>query len=293
MRRADRALHGGGMQMAAGGRLAGKVAIVTGAGQGIGRGIARRFAREGARILVAEWNEETGARTAGELAPLGGEGRFLRTDVGRREDVERAVATALSAFGRIDVLVNNAWSGASLGRVEWRTTEEMEAALRVGFLSNFWSMQAVFPIMKRQGGGRIINLCSLNGVNAHMYTVHYNAAKEAVRALTRTAAREWARHAILCNVICPAAATEAYRAVMAANPELERTVLSANPMGRMGEPEEDIGGAALFLASDDARYVTGNTLFVDGGSHINGAAWAPELPEELPGAGSAPRGDGR
>jgi NAD(P)-dependent dehydrogenase (short-subunit alcohol dehydrogenase family) len=292
MRRAAEAQRGGGTQMAAGGRLAGKVAIVTGAGQGIGRGIARRFAREGASIVVAEWNEETGARTASELAALGGEGRFVRTDVGRREDVEGSVEAALSTFGRIDVLVNNAWSGAPLGRVEWRRTEEMEAALRIGFLSNFWSMQAVFPVMKRQGGGRIINLCSLNGVNAHMYTVHYNAAKEAVRALTRTAAREWARHAILCNVICPAAATEAYRAVIAANPEMERTILATNPMGRMGDPEEDIGGAALFLASDDSRYVTGNTLFVDGGSHINGAAWAPELPEEMPGgAGARIRGD--
>jgi NAD(P)-dependent dehydrogenase (short-subunit alcohol dehydrogenase family) len=264
------------------GRLAGKVAIVTGAGQGIGRGIARRFAREGARVLVAEWNAETGARTAGELPALGGEGRFVRTDVGERKQVDAAVADAVSAWGRVDVLVNNAWAGPPMGRVEWKTTDEMEQALRVGFLSNFWSMQAVFPHMKRQGGGRIVNLCSLNGVNAHMYTVHYNSAKEAVRALTRTAAREWARHNILCNVICPAAATEAYRAVMDKNPEMEHAILAQHPMHRMGDPEEDIGGVALFLASEDSRYVTGNTLFVDGGSHINGSAWAPELPEELP-----------
>ena len=102
------------------GRLAGKVALVTGAGQGIGRGIARRFAREGARVLVAEWNAETGARTAGELAALGGEGRFVRTDVGERDQVDAAVAAALDAWGRIDVLVNNAWAGAAAGprRVE-------------------------------------------------------------------------------------------------------------------------------------------------------------------------------
>ncbi len=264
------------------GRLEGRVALVTGAGQGIGRGIARRFAREGARVLVAERNEETGARTAAELAALGGEGRFLRTDVGERSQVDAAVREASTAWGRLDVLVNNAWAGPPMGRVEWKTSEEMEQALRVGFLSNFWSMQAAFPAMKRQGGGRIINLCSLNGVNAHMYTVHYNAAKEAVRALTRTAAREWARHNILCNVICPAAATEAYQAVMKANPAMEQAILAQHPMQRMGDPEEDIGGAALFLASEDSRYVTGNTLFVDGGSHINGSAWAPELPEEMP-----------
>ena len=265
------------------GRLEGKVALITGAGQGIGRGIARRYAREGARVLVAEIDAETGARTAEELAALGGEGHFVATDVGERAAVDAAVAEAVTRWGRVDVLVNNAWAGPPLGRVEWKTTEEMEQALRVGFLSNFWSMQAVFPHMKRQGGGRIINLCSLNGVNAHMYTVHYNAAKEAVRALTRTAAREWARHEILCNAICPAAATEAYRKVMDANPALEKALLAQHPMGRMGDPEHDIGGVALFLASEDSRYVTGNTLFVDGGSHINGSPWAPELPEEMPG----------
>jgi NAD(P)-dependent dehydrogenase (short-subunit alcohol dehydrogenase family) len=269
------------------GRLAERVAIVTGAGRGIGRGIARRFAREGARVLIAEWDAATGARTAGELAALGGEGRFLRTDVGERAQVDAAVADALGAWGRVDVLVNNAWAGPPMGRVEWKTSEEMEQALRVGFLSNFWSMQAVFPHMKKQGGGRIINICSLNGVNAHMYTVHYNAAKEAVRALTRTAAREWAPWNVLCNIICPAAATEAYRAVMDANPALEKQLLALHPMHRMGDPEEDIGGVALFLASDDSRYVTGNTLFVDGGAHINGSPWAPELPEERPRAAGA------
>ncbi len=261
------------------GRLEGKAVLITGAGQGIGRGLARRFAREGARITLAEWNGETGPRVAKEVEELGAEAHFVRTDVGVKEQVEAAVQATVERFGGVDVLVNNAWSGAPMARVEQRTTEEMENALQVGFLSNFWSMQAVFPHMKARGGGRIVNFCSLNGVNAHMYTVHYNAAKEAVRALTRTAAREWARHGITCNVICPAAATEAYVAVMSQNPEMEKALLAQHPMGRMGDPEEDIGGAALFLVSDDSRYVTGNTLFVDGGSHINGSPWAPELPE--------------
>ena len=264
------------------GRLEGKAAIITGAGQGIGRGIARRFAREGAKVMVAERDEQTGAQTASELKDLGGDGKFIQTDVGQKDQVDAAVQATVDAYGRVDILVNNAWAGPPLARLEWRTTEDMEVALRVGFLSNFWSMQAVFPHMKELGEGRIINLCSLNGVNAHMYTVHYNTAKEAVRTLTRTAAREWARHRILCNAICPAAATESYVAVMSQNPEMEKEILANHPMHRMGDPEADIGGAALFLASDDSRYVTGNTLFVDGGSHINGAAWNPELPEEMP-----------
>ena len=263
-------------------RLKGRVSIVTGAGQGIGRGIARRFAREGATVVVAEWNPETGARTVAEVEELGAQALFVKTDVSEKEDVEAAVNQTLASFGRIDILVNNAWSGASMGRVEWKTTEEMERAMRVGFFSNLWSMQAVFPHMKKQGWGRVINLCSLNGVNAHLFTVPYNTAKEAVRTLTRTAAVEWARFGIVCNVICPAAATESYVEVMSKNPEMEKTILARHPMGRMGDPEDDIGSVALFLASDDARYVTGNTLFVDGGSHINGADWNPELPEEMP-----------
>ena len=264
------------------GRLNGRTAVITGAGQGIGRGIARRFAREQARILVAERDEASGRETVAQASALGAEAHFVPTDVGVQEQVVGAIAEAVGRFGGLDILVNNAWSGAPMARVEWRETEEMEAAFRVGTLSNFWSMQAAFPHMKARGGGRIINLCSLNGVNAHPFTVHYNMAKEAVRAITRTAAREWAVHGILCNVICPAAATEAYRAVMKANPEMEKSLLAAHPMHRMGDPEEDIGGVALFLASDDSRYVTGNTLFVDGGSHINGSPWAPELPDEKP-----------
>jgi NAD(P)-dependent dehydrogenase (short-subunit alcohol dehydrogenase family) len=131
-------------------------------------------------------------------------------------------------------------------------------------------MQAVFPHMVAQGGGRIINFVSLNGINAHMYSADYNAAKEAIRALTRTAAREWARHNVLVNAIAPAAATPAYEAFAEAAPENAAEMLEQNPMGRMGDPEHDIGGVALFLASDDSAYVTGNIVFADGGSHING-----------------------
>ena len=130
-----------------------------------------------------------------------------------------------------------------------------------------------------QGGGRIINICSLNGVNAHLFTPEYNVGKEALRTLTRTAAREWARHGIRANVICPAAATATYRRVAGAEPGDDRRDPRSNPMGRMGDPERDIGGVAVFLASDDARYLTGNTLFVDGGGHINGVPWSPDLPD--------------
>lgn len=262
------------------GRLEGRVALVTGAGFGIGRGIARRFAREGSAVTVAEIDPMSGERTAAAVDELGGRGLFVRTDVTDKAACQAAVAATVGRFGRVDVLVNNAWGGGTIKRLEHKTDDDMLHGLRLGFLSHFWLMQAVFPHLRAQGGGAIVNLCSLNGVNAHMYSAEYNTAKEASRALARTAAREWARHGIRVNVICPAAATEAYEAFAAMAPANAASLLVQNPMGRMGDPEEDIGGVALFLASDESRYLTGNTLFVDGGSHINGVQWDPGLADD-------------
>ncbi len=261
-------------------RLHDKVAIVTGAGQGIGRGIARRFASEGAKLTIAEINTETGTAAAAEIeAEFGVPAIFTATDTASKSSVRAMVDATVERFGRIDILVNNAWGGGSFSRLEYKSDEDMRHGFDVGVLGVFWAMQAVFPHMRRNGGGRIITLCSLNGVNAHLYTAEYNSAKEAARALTRTAAREWARHNILANIVCPAAVTPAYEMFRAASPENAAALLKQNPMGRMGDPEQDIGGVALFLASDDSRYVTGNTIFADGGSHINGVSWDPELPD--------------
>jgi len=262
------------------GGLEGKVAVVTGAGEGIGLGIARRFVREGATVVVAEVDETTGAAAERQLVDeLGGRAQFVPTDVADQASVEAMIDATVRDHGGVDVLVNNAWGGGSMVRLEHSTASQMEHGLRLAFWAAYWSMQRCFPAMKAAGGGSIISVCSLNGVNAHPFTAEYNTGKEAVRSLTRTAAREWARHGITANVICPAAATAAYRAVAAADPALIAETLRNNPMGRMGDPEADIGGVAVFLASDDAGYVTGNTLMVDGGSHINGVTWAPDLPD--------------
>jgi NAD(P)-dependent dehydrogenase (short-subunit alcohol dehydrogenase family) len=261
------------------GRLQDRVAIVTGGGDGIGRGITRKFASEGARVLVAEINEETGRQVAKECeADFGADVRFLRTDAASKDDNLAMIAHAKETWGTVDVLVNNAWgNGGGIGRVEHKTDDEMLRGIYMGFLGPFWAMQAVLPIMKAQGRGNVVNICSLNGVNAHMGSVQYNAAKEALRSASRTAAREWAAWQIRVNIICPAAKTASSRQVFAEHPELEKSADLANPMLRMGDPEDDIAPVALFLASDDARYVTGNTLFVDGGAHINGSSWAPDL----------------
>jgi NAD(P)-dependent dehydrogenase (short-subunit alcohol dehydrogenase family) len=256
-----------------GGRLAGRVAVVTGGGLGIGRAVVRRFAAEGARVLIAELDPTAGQEAADEVRAAGGQARFLRTDVTDREQVEAMVAAAVDAWGALDILVNNAWGAGTVGRVERKSDEQLDRGLRMGFYGPFWAMRAAFPHMARRRWGRVLNMCSLNGVNAHMGTLEYNAAKEALRTLTRTAAREWAPTGVVVNAVCPGARSAAFARVMDAHPELAAAAEAANPMGRIGDPDEDIAPVALFLASDDCRYVTGNTVFVDGGAHINGVSW--------------------
>jgi Dehydrogenases with different specificities (related to short-chain alcohol dehydrogenases) len=259
------------------GRLAGRAAVITGAADGIGQGMARRFVREGGAVLVVDFDAGKGEETTRDLQFLGGRAAFFACDVTDKAQVQVAVQACVDQFGSVDILVNNAYRGTGASRIEKKSDEIFEQGLDMCLYAAKWSMEAAFPHMRERRWGRIINIASLNGVNAHMGTAEYNVGKEALRAYTRTAAREWAGYGICANVICPAAASASYRRFKEMAPDVAAATAAANPMGRMGDPEADIGGVALFLASEDARYLTGNTLYVDGGGHINGVPWIPDL----------------
>ncbi|QGP81244.1 SDR family NAD(P)-dependent oxidoreductase [Sphingobium sp. CAP-1] len=257
--------------------LDGRTALVTGGGQGVGQGVARALAQAGAHVAIAQRKAGQGEEEAQYLRDTYGvDALFIKTDVTSRAEVDAMVEQAHERFGRLDILVNNA--GASFPkRLEKHTDEEMEGSFALNYHAVFWAMRAAFPIMKAQGYGRVINMGSLNGVNAHMFTVAYNASKEAMRALTRTAAVEWGAHGITSNIICPSATSPQAQDYFAANPEMTKAILQQVPAGRFGDAEQDIGPIAVFLASEGGGYMNGNTLFADGGGHINGVAWRPEV----------------
>jgi len=250
------------------GRLQDRVAIVTGAGQGVGRGIALAFAREGASVVLAEFDEATGSGVAAEIEALGRPALFVQCDVTSRNSVEAAVSAAVERFGGIDVLVNNAQRApaAPLPLME-HTEETLDLCFDTGFRGTFHFMQACHPHLK-QRGGRIINVGSGAGIEGLVGQGAYGAAKEAIRALSKTAAREWGPDGINVNVICPLAKSPGMERLLQLAPEMERRMTAGNPIARIGDCESDIGPVAVFLASDDARYVTGHTIPADGGSTI-------------------------
>lgn len=242
-------------------RLSGKTAIVTGGAGGIGRGITRAFVKEGASVLAVDINDDAGTALVDEL---GNSVRFLNADIAVEANAETIVAAAVEAFGGVNVLVNNAH--ASLQAPLLETTQDMlDLSFNTGFYPTFWLMKAAHAHLMEVDGS-VINFASGAGINGQPNQGSYAAAKEAIRAISRVAANEWARDGINVNVISPLALTEGVENYIAANPGIEKKLLAGTPMRRFGNPESDIGRVAVFLASDDASYMTGQTMMVDGGS---------------------------
>ncbi len=245
--------------------LKGKTAIITGGGRGLGEQIAKGYAEAGANIVLCSRKVEACEDTARGLAALGVETLAIQCDVSNPNDIQKVVDETISRFGRIDILVNN--SGASWGAPSLEMPlDAWNKVINVNLTGTFLMSQAVGKVMAEQGGGKIVNIASVAGLGGThpdmMDTVGYNASKGAVITLTKDLAVKWGRHQINVNAIAPGFFPTKMSKVL-----IERgkdTLEYMTPLGRLGG-EEDLKGVALFLASEAARYVTGQVIVVDGG----------------------------
>jgi NAD(P)-dependent dehydrogenase (short-subunit alcohol dehydrogenase family) len=245
-------------------KLAGKVALITGAGQGVGLGIAQTFASAGASLVITGRDEAKLRAVVPELESRGARTAVCVANVRQRDGARRAVQLAIERFGALDVLVNNASSVKSGVSLEDHDDEAIALTLESGLFGTIYHMQEAFPHLKQRGGS-IINFGSRQGIVGAPGFAIYAASKEGIRGLSRAAAREWGPHRIRVNVIVPAALSPAAKKFTEEFPEQAQTYLKEVSLGHFGDCEKDIGPAALFFASDDSRYVTGQTLAVDGG----------------------------
>jgi NAD(P)-dependent dehydrogenase (short-subunit alcohol dehydrogenase family) len=245
-----------------------RVVIVTGAGRGIGRGIAHHIGRNGASVALVEFRASRLARVAGELEALGVPNLGVECDVSDRDAVFAMVDRVLERFGRVDGLVNNAQAMCPYMDLDQVRPEHLDVVMDSGPRGTLWCMQAVYPPMRGQGSGRIVNFASGAGISGAAGLGPYNAAKEAIRALTRTAAREWGRYGISVNCVCPASAGHRRPLEEGASPHRKAIFdrHGEHPMRRDGDAEDDIAPAVQFLLSDASRFLTGETLKVDGGA---------------------------
>ena len=248
-------------------RLANKVCVVTGGGSGIGRATCRLFAAEGARLVVADKNEAAAEAVAGECRAEGAEAVALGIDVSRAADAERMVAETLRAFGRLDVLVNNAGYGIA-GSVLDTDEKAWDDLMAVNVRGVFLCSKYAIPVMKAQGGGTIVNTASVVASVGIRNRAAYCASKGAVAALTRAMAIDHVEDGIRCNAIAPGTIDTPYFDDIlrrSPDPEAVRRALAARQLlGRLGTPEE-IAAGILFLASDESRFATGTILTLDGG----------------------------
>jgi NAD(P)-dependent dehydrogenase (short-subunit alcohol dehydrogenase family) len=256
-------------------KLDGKVAIVTGAGRGIGRGISKALAAAGAKVVLASRSPEPLERTAGEIRALGGEALPLVCDVGDEQQVKHVVSGTIDAYGRLDIVVNNAQSWGPPGErvivppftpLHELPEEWWDNTFQTGVKAVFYFCKAAFPYLKERGG-KVINIGSAGGTVGTPFLGDFSANKEAIRGLSKSLAREWGTYEIQVNVICPLIATEPLEQSVAGGSATEKKVHPV-PAGRLGDADRDAGPLAVFLASSDSDYLTGQTFMLDGGLTI-------------------------
>ena len=245
-----------------------KVAIVTGAGQGIGKGIALCLAKRGVKVVCTGRREAPIQQTVAEIEELGGQGLAMTCDSADRARVEEVVKAAVDTFGSIDVIVNNGQAIVPSAPVEDTTYENMLAAWQSGTIGSLNYMQAAFPYMKEQHEGRIINFASATGMFGIAGQLAYGSNKEALRGLTKIAAKEWGQYGICVNVVLPGAESPAAKAWAEKFPEEYQKQVMLNPMHRFGDPEDDIAPVVGFLAGPDSCYYSGQSVIVDGANSI-------------------------
>jgi NAD(P)-dependent dehydrogenase (short-subunit alcohol dehydrogenase family) len=245
-------------------RLESKVALITGAASGMGASMARIFAAEGAKVMVADMLEAEGKEVVAGIVKANGAAMFLRLDVSSEAEWKAAVDATVAAYGRLDILVNNAGlSGSAVQDLYY--TAAWDRLMAVNARGAFLGMKFAVPLMKAQGGGSIVNISSISGVTGqHGIHVAYNASKGAVRTLTKVAAVQHGTDNIRVNSVHPGLMPPMRSSGRTADPEVRALMLRQVPLGRAGRVEE-VANAVLFLASDEASYITGAELYVDGG----------------------------
>jgi NAD(P)-dependent dehydrogenase (short-subunit alcohol dehydrogenase family) len=252
------------------GKLDNRVAVVTGSASGIGKAIAQLFVKEGAQVVVSDIQDELGQKL---VKSLGKKASFIHADVSSENDVKSMIDYSVKTYGHLDCLVNNAGMGGVLGELETIPAEGFDRTIAILLRGVFLGMKHAAPVMKRQGGGNIINMASIAGLRGVSQNHPYSAAKAAVIQITRTVAMELAPYKIRVNSICPGSivtsifgASKGMSSAESAETyeNLTRLFERAQPLLRAGLPE-DIANAALWLASDDSSFVTGHALVVDGG----------------------------
>jgi NAD(P)-dependent dehydrogenase (short-subunit alcohol dehydrogenase family) len=272
------------------GRLDGKVAIITGSASGIGRGTAMRFAGEGAAVVITDLNVEGGEAAVRDCKENGGRAVFQKADVSSEADIKALVARAIKEFGRLDIVYNNAGVGGAIGALEQISVEDWDKSIAVLLRSVFLGIKHSVAEMRKVGGGSIISTASVAGIRGFAGLHPYCAAKAGVVNLTRSAALEFAKDKIRVNCICPGGINTPilHRNQPGVKEAMEDWMAKGQPIQRAGHPE-DIAGMALYLASDDSQWVTGQAMVVDGGLTIGSGFFnaAPDAqnPTALPPSG--------